>query len=159
MRALVVAGLIAFFLQSQPLPSGPLAMRDFRLQFDPAGTFTLGGDRGWPPMAGKWTITGAEINLQNDPGPSKCDGAARYTFVVDGSTVGFDLIADDCQARRMILDRSRWAPPGMVAAPAARRIVLTAGPAKGPLPMRPLQAGLPAVALAEAGDWPSFRGR
>ncbi len=26
-------------LAQSPLPSGPLAMRDFRLQFDPAGTF------------------------------------------------------------------------------------------------------------------------
>ena len=56
-------------LAQPPLPSVPLAMRDFRLQFDPAGTFTLGGDPGWPPMAGTWTINGAEITLQNNPGP------------------------------------------------------------------------------------------
>src|SRR5688572_17795364 len=133
--------------QSAP-PSGPLAMRNFRLQFDPAGTFTLGGDPGWPPMAGTWTISGAEITLQNTPGPSKCDGAARYAISVDGSSVGFALVADDCQARRMILDQSRWLPPGAVAATPARRIVRTAGAAKSPL--RPATAG--------SGDWPSFRG-
>jgi outer membrane protein assembly factor BamB len=146
----ILVALAALFTSAQPAPpSAALTMRDFRLQFDPAGTFTLGGDRGWPPMAGKWTIAGDEITLQNDPGPSKCGGAARYKFSVEGSTVGFDLIADDCQARRMILDRSRWAPPGVVAAPAARRIVRIPGRAKSPLP----------AARPSGGDWPSFRGR
>ena len=60
-------------------------MRDFRLQFDPAGTFTLSGDPGWPPMAGRWKISGNEITLQNDPGPSKCDGAARR---IDSASTG-----------------------------------------------------------------------
>ena len=150
LRAVVLASLFSAVVSAQPaIPSGPLAMRDFRLQFDPAGTFTLGGDRGWPPMAGKWTIAGAEITLQNDPGPSKCDGAARYKFVVDGTTLGLDLVADECQARRMILDRSRWAPPGVVAALPARRIVRTAGTATSPLKTTKLAAT----------DWPSFRGR
>ena len=50
------------------LPTGPLAMRDFRLQFDPAGTFSLSGE-GWPAMAGTWTLAGSEITLQNQIGP------------------------------------------------------------------------------------------
>jgi outer membrane protein assembly factor BamB len=149
-RALLIALALSAVTSAQPaLPSGPLAMRDFRLQFDPAGTFTLGGDRGWAPMAGTWALSGAEITLRNDPGPSKCDGAARYTFVVDGSTVAFDLISDGCQARRMILDRSRWAPPGTAATAPPRRIFRTAGSAKGPL----------RAAKPSAADWPSFRGR
>ncbi len=90
----------AFLIASlQPgLPTGPLAMRDFRLQFDPAGTFKLTGE-GWPAMSGRWTISGSDITLQNDPGPSKCDGAATYRFNVDGATVGLDVIADDCKVR------------------------------------------------------------
>ena len=146
---LVAVALSAVAFAQSALPSSPLVMRDFRLQFDPAGAFTLGGDPGWPPMAGTWTISGSEITLQNTAGPSKCDGAARYALAVDGSSVGFALVADDCQARRMILDRSRWLPPGAGAAAPARRIVRTAGSAKTPL--RP--------ATARPGDWPSFRGR
>src|SRR5690349_2538675 len=83
------------------LPSSALAMRDFRLQFDPAGTFTLGGDPGWPPMAGRWKVNGDQVSLQNDPGPSKCDGAATYRFAVDASGVGFESNADDCKLRQM----------------------------------------------------------
>jgi outer membrane protein assembly factor BamB len=131
------------------LPSSALAMRDLRLQFDPAGTFTLGGDPGWPPMAGRWKVNGTEISLQNDPGPSKCDGAATYRFTVDASGVGFELIADECKARQMILDHSRWTLPGTTAPVSTRRIVRTAGIAKTPL----------AKATTSAGDWPSFRGR
>ncbi|HYE85309.1 MAG TPA: PQQ-binding-like beta-propeller repeat protein [Vicinamibacterales bacterium] len=131
------------------LPSGPLAMRDFRLQFDPAGTFTLSGP-GWPSMSGTWTIAGTEMTLANQPGPAKCSGPARYRISVDGSRVGLDLIADDCQPRRMILDRSRWNPPGIDAAAPARSIVTTPGTAKGPLPKPPAPG---------PADWPSFRGR
>jgi outer membrane protein assembly factor BamB len=141
--------LFALTFTQTTLPSGPLAMRDFRLQFDPAGTFTLGGDPGWPPMAGRWKMSGTEITLQNDPGPSKCDAPATYRLSVEGATVGLDLIADQCRARVMILDRSRWSPPGTAAAAKVRRIVRTAGTAK-----TPLRAAKPG-----AGDWPSFRGR
>jgi outer membrane protein assembly factor BamB len=123
-------------------------MRDFRLQFDPAGTFTLTG-AGWPPMAGSWKMNGGEVTLQNQPGPSKCDTPARYTVTIEGARVGMALIADDCQSRRMILDRSRWLPPGAETAVAARRIVRTAGPSKTPLRR----------ATIGASDWPSFRGR
>ncbi len=122
-------------------------MRDFRLQFDPAGTFTLGGDPGWPAMAGRWTIRGSEISLQNDPGPSKCDQAATYRFSVAPEGLALEAISDDCQARKMILDRSRWAAPGSTAAATERRIVRSAGTAAGPLRRS-----------ASAGDWPSFRG-
>ena len=145
---LVAVALSAVAFAQSALPPGPLAMRDFRLQFDPAGTFKLTGE-GWPAMSGRWTISGSDITLQNDPGPSKCDGAATYRFNVDGSTVGLDVIADDCKVRMMILDRSRWLPPGSATAAPVRRIVRTAGTAKTPL--RPVKAG--------PGDWPSFRGR
>lgn len=149
LRSILVLAFSAVSFAQSAIPFGPLAMRDFRLQFDPAGTFTLGGDPGWAPMAGRWKIAGNEITLQNDPGPSKCDGAATYRLSSEGSTVGLDLVADDCRARVMILDRSRWAPPGTAAQPPTRSIVRTAGTAKAPL--GPAKPG--------AGDWPSFRGR
>src|SRR6187551_2562060 len=114
--------LLALLVAQSPLPSGPLAMRDFRLQFDPAGTFTLGGDPGWPPMNGTWTINGKEITLSSAPGTKPCTNDARYTWSMEGSRFGLDVIDDACQFRRMILDRSRWLPPGTSAAAAARQI-------------------------------------
>jgi outer membrane protein assembly factor BamB len=147
--ALIALSLSVTAAAQSSLPSVPLAMRDLRLHFDPAGTFTLGGDPGWPPMAGRWKINGSELTLQNDPGPSKCDGAATYRVTVTASIVGLDLISDECKARVMILNRSRWLPPGANVAVAERRIVRTAGTAKGPLKR----------VAPSAGDWPSFRGR
>ena len=68
---------------------------------------------------------------------------------VDGPAVGLDVIADDCQVRQMILDRSRWLPPGMRhCAAAGDRIVRTAGTAKTPLTC-PL-AGQPATGRRSA---------
>ena len=145
-RALI--GLIIAFSQAS-LPSGPLAMRDFRLQFDPAGTFTLGGDPGWPPMAGRWKVSGNEITLQNDPGTSKCDGAGTYRFTADAAGVAFERVTDECRPRQMILDHSRWAAPGNAPTAPERRIVRTAGTARAPIKAVP----------ASPGDWPAFRGR
>lgn len=159
MRAVVLALLLPAAVAAQsPVPTVPLVMRDFRLQFDAAGTFTLSGV-GWPSMAGRWTLAGTEITLDNDPGPSKCTTPARYTVSSEGARFGLDLIADDCQPRRMILDHSRWLAPGVAAPSSARNIVRTLGPARGPLPRASGRTGLPAEALAEAGSWPSFRGR
>jgi outer membrane protein assembly factor BamB len=124
-------------------------MRDFRLQFDPAGTFTLGGDPGWPPMTGRWKVSGNEITLQNDPGPSKCDAAGTYRLTVDASGVGLDRIADECRPRQMILDHSRWIAPGAAPRAPERRIVRKAGTVKTPL--KPAESS--------DGEWPSFRGR
>jgi outer membrane protein assembly factor BamB len=131
-----------------PVPSGPLEMRDFKLQFEPAGTFSLSG-AGWPAMSGSWTLNGKVITLQNTSGPAGCAGAARYNLTVDGPSVGLDVVEDACKERTMILDRSRWLPPGTVPIVAPRQIVRTAGTAKAPLRRVP----------ATAGDWPSFRGR
>jgi outer membrane protein assembly factor BamB len=146
--ALSLLLLTLFAAQPVVLPTGALSMRDFRLQFDPAGTFTLSGD-GWPSMAGDWTLAGTEITLRNQPGPAKCDSAGRYALNIDGARVGLDVVSDDCEVRRMILDRSRWLPPGTAAAAVVRKIVRTVGPATTPL--KPATAG--------ASDWPSFRGR
>ena len=69
--AIVIVLFSAVALAQSALPSGQLAMRDFRLQFDPAGTFSLTG-LGWPAMAGTWTLAGSEITLQNQSGPKDC---------------------------------------------------------------------------------------
>ncbi|WP_336078046.1 hypothetical protein, partial [Klebsiella pneumoniae] len=69
-------------------------------------------------------------------------------FEVEGARVSFNLIADDCQPRRMILDRSQWLPSGVQPTVEARRMVRRVGTAKGALP--PVERG--------SGHWPSFRG-
>jgi outer membrane protein assembly factor BamB len=151
-QALVASTLAVCLIASSPsaqqsLPTGPLVIRAFTLRFDPAGTFTLSGE-GWPSMAGTWTVSGREVTLQLRNGSDDCAGAGRYTFAVDAARVSFNLIADTCTPRRMILDRSQWSPPGVQPAIEARRIVRRDGTAKGALP-------------AEArgtGHWPSFRG-
>ena len=94
--ALFVAVLTSVLIAEQPtLPTGPLVIRDFTLQFNAAGTYSLSG-QGWPSMAGSWVINGGEVTLQMSAGPNDCRGAGRYRFVVDGARVAFDLISDDC---------------------------------------------------------------
>ena len=151
-RAAIVSALGVCLITASPLaqpslPSGPLVIRAFTLRFDPAGTFSLSGD-GWPSMVGTWTTRGSEVTVRLQGGPDNCSGEGRYTFTVAGARVGFTVIADSCTPRRMILDRSEWAPAGVLQKVEARRIVRTPGSAKGPL--LPPRSG--------AGHWPSFRG-
>jgi outer membrane protein assembly factor BamB len=145
--AVTITALAVAPSAQSPLPSAPLAMRAFMLQFDPAGTFSLDGPE-WPSMSGAWTTSGSGLTLQNRSGPEGCSEPGRYTFAVEGARLNLAVVADTCEPRRMILDRSEWMPRGTVPQPPARRIVRTAGPSKRPLP----RAGRP------AGSWPSFRG-
>jgi outer membrane protein assembly factor BamB len=142
--ALLFASSVAL---AQTLPPGPLVIRDFTLQFDPAGTFSLTG-AGWPSMAGTWTISGDRVTLVLQNPPKDCATPGVYTFAVDAPRVTFALVTDNCQARRMILDRSEWLPRGVTAVVQPRRLVRTAGSAKGPLP----------AAAGGLGRWPQFRG-
>ena len=110
--ALIASTLGACLITASPsaqqsLPTGPLVIRAFTLQLNPAGTFTLSGD-GWPSMAGTWTTSGSEVTFRLQNGPADCSGAGQYVFSVVGERVGFALVADSCTVRRMILARSEW---------------------------------------------------
>jgi outer membrane protein assembly factor BamB len=131
------------------VPAGALKFGVFTARFDPAGTFTLEGDR-WPALGGKWKSQGDEVELTTDAGPKGCGGPGRYRVRVEGDRVSFRLIADDCVPRRMILDRSAWSPNGGAKGKLPRRIVRTAGEVKG----KPPRADTKAAGVS----WPSFRG-
>ena len=136
--------------QSQPnatLPSHPLAFGVFVARFDPAGTFTLEGDR-WPKLNGNWKAQGNEVELFMSGGPGGCDGPGKYRTTTDGKRISFDLVSDDCRPRQMILDRSTWLPASESTAKPVRKIVHTSH-------ARPSSRSKPANA---AGSWPSFRG-
>ena len=149
MRLVIAAGLLCVSLPSpaQTLPPGPLVIRDFTLQFDPAGTFSLSG-AGWPSMSGSWQAAGNQLTLLLTNTLKDCGNPGTYSFAIDGQRVSFSLIADDCVPRRMILDRSVWLPRGVTTPIPPRRIVHKNGTARGPLP--PSARG--------TGHWPSFRG-
>ncbi|HEX8151209.1 MAG TPA: PQQ-binding-like beta-propeller repeat protein [Pyrinomonadaceae bacterium] len=131
------------------IPSEPLRFGVFTARFDPSGKFRLEGDR-WPTLSGGWKMEGDEVELLlTSDAPKGCEGPGRYRVRAAGGRVGFDLVADDCTPRRMILDRSTWSPAGEARVRPARRIVRTAH-ARAPARAEP---GAP------SGDWPSFRGR
>ena len=130
------------------IPSSKLTFGAFAAQFDSNRTFTLEG-KGWPSMKGNWKSKGDEIELSMSGGPDGCGGPGRYRIHLDGSHITFDVISDECTVRRMIIDRSTWAPPGEVKTIVPRRIVKTAG-ARAPARPDPDTPN---------GSWPSFRGQ
>jgi outer membrane protein assembly factor BamB len=154
--AVLVGGFLACFAlgdcaisarqPSVTLPSTPLTFGFFTARFDTNGTFTLEGE-GWPPFKGTWTLDSAVIVLST-PGVRDCEAPGRYRVGRDGATIRFDLVVDDCTARRMIVDRSMWRPAGSSTPVAERRIVRMAAARPKPLP----------APVGVAGSWPSFRG-
>jgi outer membrane protein assembly factor BamB len=144
----VTIALVLWLTAAQTLPSAPLVIRDFTLQFDPAGTFSLSG-AGWPSMAGTFSTSGNRVTLTITNGLKDCHEAGVYTFSVDGQKISFALVSDGCTPRRMILDRSEWLPHGVTSPIPPRRIVHSRGTARGRLP----------AAAPGTGHWPSFRGR
>jgi outer membrane protein assembly factor BamB len=143
----LMCALSGYATAQSKLPSDPLVIRDFTLQFDPAGTFSLTG-AGWPSMAGSWTLSGNEVTLSLQNPPKDCGNPGVYKFSVDTPRVSFALVKDDCTPRRMILDRSEWLPRGVTVNIGPRAIRRAAGSVRGPLP--PVAPG--------GGHWPSFRG-
>jgi outer membrane protein assembly factor BamB len=135
--------------QSAPLPAGPLAFGGFAGQFRADGTFSIAG-AGWPALIGTWKADGSRVELMLTKPPSPdCGAPGRYTFVVSGARVTFQVVEDACTARRMILDRSTWRPAGEKEVIPPRRLIRTSAPTPPPLPAAP----------NARGSWPSFRGR
>jgi outer membrane protein assembly factor BamB len=132
------------------LPSTPLKFGVFSARFDPGGAFKLEGDR-WPALSGDWKLKGNEVELVTSKAPKGCEGPGRYRVKLEGKQVTFELVADDCVARRMILNNSAWSPAEEAKVIPTRRIKITAN-TKGARPPK----------KAEPDDanenWPSFRG-
>src|SRR5687768_5593425 len=132
---------------SQSPPSMPLRFAGFSAHFAADGTFTLEG-AGWPTFRGTWRAVGGEIEIATTGGPPPCVTPARYRVRTENARTTLDLVSDECQPRRMILDRSTWRPAAEKDPIPERKIVRTAAP-------KPVR--LPAAGPA-AGSWPSFRG-
>jgi len=128
------------------LPASPLTFGIFTARFDPAGTFSVEGDR-WPKLAGTWKNLGSEVELLISGGPGGCDGPGKYRYDTDGKRLSFNLVSDECMLRKAILDRSSWLPAGETVARPPREIV---SEGKGKPPARPIASA--------KGSWPSFRG-
>jgi len=146
--AMLVSGSRTFARQTAPtVPFGPLKFGGFVASFQPDRTFTLAG-KGWPPFKGTWSIDGTRMELMTPGVGDGCEKPGRYEFTIQHTRIHFDVVADDCTPRRMIIDRSTWRPADEVDPVSERRIVRTAASRVSPLP----------GAANASGSWPSFRG-
>jgi outer membrane protein assembly factor BamB/protein tyrosine phosphatase (PTP) superfamily phosphohydrolase (DUF442 family) len=128
------------------LPSDPMKFGVFTAQFNPGGTFSLEG-LGWPRLDGMWKKTGEEVELDAKINRPNCDRSGKYRVNLQGTGMSFDVISDECEPRRMIIDRSMWRPAGETVVIAERKITLTPG-----------ERASRAKAAPTKGSWPSFRG-
>jgi outer membrane protein assembly factor BamB len=129
------------------VPSYALEFAGFSARFGADEAFLLQGD-GWPTFRGTWKAVDGDVEIVTPDAPGGCDAPGRYRVRTEDGRTTFDVVADECRPRRMILDRSTWHAAGVKDAIPPRAIVRTAAPRPGALP-RPVSA---------AGSWPSFRG-
>src|SRR5262249_10932133 len=108
------------------IPSTPLKFGAFAAHFDIDGAFKLEG-AGWPALSGNWKRTGDELELVSAKAPKGCEGPGRYRVRLEGKRVTFNLIADECAPRRMILNGSVWSPAEEAKVIAPRRITSASG--------------------------------
>ena len=145
---LVCTGLLAVAQQTDfQMPSTPLSFGAFTARFEAGGTFTMEG-KGWPKLSGNWKTAGSEIQLTMSGGPGGCDQPGRYKLSKSNHSLTFDLVADECKPRQMILDRSTWLPAGEKVAKPERRITATTA--------KVLRSS--SKPTDSARSWPSFRG-
>lgn len=127
------------------LPEGPLVFGAFEARFDPAGTYSIGGE-GWPNLEGTWRIVDDELLIDTRDVPG-CEQPGRYRWTHEAPALRLVLIEDDCRPRQMILGASVWYPKGQTPEAPPRVIEVE----------RFEHTALPPAAEAE-GRWPSFRG-
>jgi outer membrane protein assembly factor BamB len=133
--------------QAVSIPDIPLTFGAFTAQFRADGTFSL-SEKGEQPLRGRWSVETGEIVLSIDAPPQLCAGPGRYRVAADGTRLTFTLVADGCQLRRMVFDKSQWRPVSETPAVPERRLVRTTVPGRSTLP----------PAAPAKGSWPSFRG-
>jgi outer membrane protein assembly factor BamB len=145
---LLVAGSNVTSQQSDlKMPSEQLKFGAFTAQFDQGGTFKLEG-KGWPPLNGNWKGTGNEIELWTPGAPRGCDKPGRFRVRREGTHVGFEVVADECQVRKLIIDGSTWSPISEVKTLPVRKITRTQGQ----------RVSLSGAKVSNKGSWSSFRG-
>src|SRR5436190_169160 len=126
---LAAAGLVSLAAplgQSDgPIPSVPMKYGALSAQFGADGAFLLEGE-GWPSYKGTWRRQGSEVDIvtTGDTGPG-CGEPGRYTITVDKAHAAVAAIADPCEMRRMLLDRSMWRPASEAVTAPVRNIVRT----------------------------------
>jgi outer membrane protein assembly factor BamB len=150
---LLVLALAVGPLQAAPaqsaLPSGLLTYGMLSGQFNADGTFSMEGG-GWPRLVGTWTAADGVVEFIVSEPAGMCSEPGRFAYAVEGTTVRFEMVSDDCEPRRYMLKDSVWHRAGEKIAYPPRTITRTAAPSSG-------APSLPPPAPA-AGAWPSFRG-
>jgi outer membrane protein assembly factor BamB len=147
--ALISTGSFSQSLEQSSIPNEPLVFGAFLATFSPDGSFEITGE-GWPPMKGRYEVSGSEIELlsQTEETEEGCDQPGRFTYRAEAGHLELELIEDPCQMRGMVLNNSDWRPVDEEIVVPERRIVLTSADSV---------IEIPSMSTSE-GSWPSFRG-
>lgn len=88
-------------------PTGTYANGQFAITFNDDGTHSVSAD-GKVVVKGGYTATQDQIALTDKEGDYACPGTGKYKWKVEGTSLKFEKVEDDCDGRAAAMSGSTW---------------------------------------------------
>jgi hypothetical protein len=99
--------LFSLAVAQKKFPTGRYASGEFEITFNDDQTHTVSAD-GKVVVKGSYTVTEDQIVITDKEGDFACPGAGKYKWKVEGTSLKFEKVEDDCDGRATALSGSTW---------------------------------------------------
>ena len=102
---------ISLFLMGvaqKKFPTGKYARGEFEITFNDDKTHTVSTD-GKVVVKGSYTVTEDQIVITDKEGDFACQGPGKYKWKVEGTSLKFEKVEDECDGRATALSGFTWA--------------------------------------------------
>jgi len=112
-RLILLVSLLCISLSSlgvaqKKFPTGKYASGDFEITFNDDQTHTVSAD-GKVVVKGSYTVTEDQIVITDKEGDFACQGPGKYKWKVEGTSLKFEKVEDECDGRATALSGFTWA--------------------------------------------------
>lgn len=106
--SLLCVSLFSLGLAQSKFPTGKYASGEFVITFSDDGTHTVStNDK--VVVKGSYTVTQDQIVITDKEGDYACPSAGKYKWKVDGTSLKFEKVEDDCEGRAGAMSGATWA--------------------------------------------------
>jgi len=105
--SLICIGLFLLGVAQKKFPTGKYARGEFEITFNDDETHTVSAN-GKVVVKGSYAVTEDQIVITDKEGDFACQGAGKYRWKVEGTSLKFEKVEDDCDGRATALSGSTW---------------------------------------------------
>jgi hypothetical protein len=105
--SLLCVSLFLLGVAQRKFPTGKYARGEFEITFSDDGTHTV-KENGRVVVKGNYTVSEDQIVITDKEGELACQGAGKYKWKVEGTSLKFEKVEDDCDGRATALSGSTW---------------------------------------------------